>query len=95
MGAERTKGIRKSPEPFILQKSLSDFYVEYTLMFRIDRAEERFYILSELHGNIQDAFNEYGVQIMSPHFRSQPVSDVVVPRERWYEKPAKKESGNG
>jgi hypothetical protein len=39
--------------------------------------------LSELHQNIQDAFNEAGVQIMSPHFRSQPEQPVVVPRDRW------------
>lgn len=86
--AGRTTGIRKSPEPFVLQKSLSDFYVEYTLMFRIDQAEERFYILSELHGQIQDAFNEHGVQIMSPNFVMQPDKDVFVPKERWYTAPA-------
>lgn len=88
MAAGRTNGIRRQPEPFVLQKSLSDFYVEYTLMFRIERAEDRFYILSELHGHIQDAFNEYGVQIMSPHFWSQPDNDVVVPKANWHAAPA-------
>jgi hypothetical protein len=45
-------------------------------------------IYSDLHQNIQDAFNEYGVQIMSPHYVLDPKSPAVVPRERWYEPPA-------
>jgi small-conductance mechanosensitive channel len=94
MGAGRTPGIRKSPEPFVLQKALSDFYVEYTLMFRIDRAEERYNVLSVLHGHIQDAFNEYGVQIMSPNFVMQPDKEVVVPKASWYAPPAGGGPGN-
>ena len=46
----------------------SDFYVEYELFAHIDRPLERVATLSALHANIQDAFNEHGVQIMSPHF---------------------------
>ncbi len=45
-------------------------------------------IMSELHGNIQDTFNEYGVQIMSPHFVTQPGEAVLVPNEDWYKAPA-------
>ncbi|EXI64373.1 MAG: hypothetical protein AW08_03710 [Candidatus Accumulibacter adjunctus] len=41
-------------------------------------------MLSALHANIQDQFNAYGVQIMSPHFVMQPASNVVVPRESWH-----------
>lgn len=88
IGAERTEGILRSPGSFVLQQSLSDSYVEYTLMFRIERPEERYLVLSELHGHIQDVFNEYGVQIMSPNFVMQPDKEVVVPKERWYAKPA-------
>jgi small-conductance mechanosensitive channel len=95
MAAERTPGIRKSPGPVVLQKALSDFYVEYTLMSTIDRPEERYYILSDLHGHIQDVFNEYGVQIMSPNFRMQPEKDVVVPKEQWYAKPARERPADG
>jgi small-conductance mechanosensitive channel len=87
LAAGRTKGIRSIPKPYVLQKALSDFYVEYSLMIRIDRPEQRYYILSELHGHIQDVFNEYGVQIMSPNFVTQPDQEVVVPKERWYADP--------
>jgi hypothetical protein len=33
-------------------------------------------------------FNEYGVQIMSPHYIPDPPAPVVVPKERWFEPPA-------
>ena len=45
-------------------------------------------ILSQLNGNIQDVFNEYGVQIMSPNFVLQPAASVGVPRDKWYAAPA-------
>jgi small-conductance mechanosensitive channel len=89
--AERTAGIRREPSPFVLQTSLSDFYVEYTLNFRPEEPARRVFVLSELHTNIQDAFNENGVQILSPHFVDQPEKPVVVPRERWWSAPAVRE----
>jgi len=89
IAAGRSKGIRPLPKPFVLQKALSDFYVEYTLMFRVERPEQRYFILSELHGHIQDVFNEHGVQIMSPHYRGQPDKTVVVPKEEWFAEPAR------
>lgn len=91
LAAERTQGVRKQPAPFILQRQLADFYVEYQLLVHIDRAEDRIPILSELHAHIQDAFNEFGVQIMSPHFVTQPSQAVVVPKEQWHTPPAFRE----
>ena len=88
--AERTSGLRNNPQPFVMQKGLQDFYVEYELFAYVDRPLERIRILSELHGNIQDEFNTYGVQIMSPHFVLQPRNNVVVPRENWAPEPARK-----
>ena len=46
-------------------------------------------LLSLLHANIQDVFNEYGVQIMSPHYLGDPEKDKWVPREQWFAAPAK------
>jgi hypothetical protein len=54
----------------------------------IEHAEQRVRRLSELHANIQDAFNEYGVQILSPHFEAQPENTVTVPKAKWYSAPA-------
>ena len=72
----------------VLQRALSDFYAEYQLVGRIDRAEDRVPILSALHERVQDAFNEFGVQIMSPHFERQPQEKVVVSKELWHAPPA-------
>jgi hypothetical protein len=71
-----------------LQSALSDFYVEYTLAVRLERPDTRLTVSSALHANIQDVFNHYGVQIMSPHYESDPAAKVWVPRERWNEPPA-------
>jgi small-conductance mechanosensitive channel len=86
--AGRTPGLRKDPPPFVWQWALSDFYVEYQLNARLERPEDRQPVMVALHANIQDAFNEYGVQIMSPHFVFNPAEKVWVPRERWHEAPA-------
>ena len=86
--ARRTPGVRARPAPRVLQAALSDFYVEYELLVNIDRPLERLQIMSGLNANIQDVFNEYGVQIMSPHFLGQPADPVVVPRSRWHAAPA-------
>jgi small-conductance mechanosensitive channel len=84
-----TPGVRKQPEAFVLQRQLSDFYVEYTLIARIDDEKRRIEILSDLHSQILDAFNEFGVQIMSPHYMVQPEGAVVVPPSKWHVPPSK------
>jgi small-conductance mechanosensitive channel len=88
LAAERTPGIRTHPRPYVLQKALSDVSVEYELRAHLEMPAERARVLSELHMQIQDAFNEFGVQIMSPAFESQPERPVVVPKARWYAAPA-------
>ncbi len=87
--ARRTAHVRTDPAPFVYQRALSDFYVEYELFVSIDRPMERIAIQSALHAAIQDAFNEYGVQIMSPHFLGQPDQAVVVPKADWFKAPAR------
>jgi small-conductance mechanosensitive channel len=85
--AEKTPGVRHDPQPYVYQRALSDFYVEYEVFVHIDRAADRIPLLSALHANIQDEFNEHGVQIMSPHFLSQPDQPVLVPKSRWFSAP--------
>jgi len=89
--AEKTSGVQKKPEPFVLQKNLNDFYVEYEINAFIDKPETYTRVKTALHANIQDEFNKYGVQIMSPNFESQPAEKVLVPKEKWFEEPAKKD----
>ena len=81
--ALKTSGLRQDPEPFVIQNSLADFYVQYELYAYVDRPLDRVTILSELHATIQDQFNAHGIQIMSPHFMTQPDNEVLVPKEKW------------
>ena len=87
--AARTTGIVHQPPPFVLQTALEDFYIRYELMCVVDNPTRMPFILSALHQAILDAFNEYGVQIMSPHFIDNPGNPAVVPREQWHAAPAR------
>ena len=66
--ALRTKGILDVPRPFVLQTALNDFYVAYEINAFTRLPHQMVDIYSELHAHIQDAFNEAGVEIMSPHY---------------------------
>ncbi len=76
------------PKPFVTQSALSDFYIEYQLCAQVDRPEIRRITMTALHANIQDVFNEFGVQIMSPHYENDPSEKVWVPKEQWFAAPA-------
>jgi len=66
--ARKTNGILEPPAPFVLQTSLDDFYVSYELNAYTGNPQVMAVTYSLLHQNIQDAFNEAGVEIMSPHY---------------------------
>jgi small-conductance mechanosensitive channel len=66
--ANRSKHVLKSSPPFVLQTALNDFYVTYELNAYTDTPEIMPLIYSELHQNIQNTFNEGGVEIRSPHY---------------------------
>jgi small-conductance mechanosensitive channel len=66
--AKATENILELPEPFVFQKSLDDFYVSYELNAYTENPSIMAKIYSDLHQNIQEKFNEAGVEIMSPHY---------------------------
>ncbi|MDD4050512.1 MAG: mechanosensitive ion channel family protein [candidate division Zixibacteria bacterium] len=66
--AKATEHVLEEPKPFVLQLSLDDFYVRYELNAYTDSPRSMAVIYSDLHQNIQDKFNEAGVEIMSPHY---------------------------
>jgi small-conductance mechanosensitive channel len=88
LAAEKTEGLLKEPQPFIRQKSLGDYAVNYELNAYCDNASQMVELYTKMHRNIQDVFNENGVQIMSPAYKADPDEPKVVPRERWYTPPA-------
>lgn len=66
--AKQTTHVLETPEPFVLQTSLNDFYVTYEINAYTGAPNKMAAIYSELHQHIQDRFNEAGVEIMSPHY---------------------------
>lgn len=66
--ALNTPGVVDDPRPFVLATSLSDWYPVYQVNAYIKNADRLAQIYSDLHQNIQDRFNEAGVEIMSPHY---------------------------
>ncbi|MCU0920112.1 MAG: mechanosensitive ion channel family protein [Burkholderiaceae bacterium] len=89
--ARRTPGVLAEPPPRVFQTALSDFYPEYRLVCQAVPSEPRprAEVMSLLHANVQDVFNEHGVQIMSPHYLGDPATEKIVPRAKWYAPPAK------
>ena len=80
--ADSTRGLMKEPKPFVLQTSLDDFYVSYELNAYTDNPNVMARTYSDLHQNIQDKFNEAGVEIMSPHYRAaRDGNQVAIPPE--------------
>jgi len=89
--ARRTPTLATAPPPMVRQTALSDYYVEYRLIAYApaERPRERAEVMSDLHARVQDVFNEYGVQIMSPHYMTDPAAPQVVRPEDWYLPPAR------
>ncbi|MFN7988874.1 MAG: mechanosensitive ion channel [Thermoanaerobaculia bacterium] len=95
LAAERTPGLKKVPSPWVHQRALTDFYVDYEVCAYIEDPGTRVPTLTTLHANILDAFNEYGVQITSPNYENDPETIKVVPREQWYAAPSRRRPGEG
>ncbi len=90
--ARRTEGVLADPAPQVFQTALSDWYPQYRLVCQAIPTEPRTraLILSVLHGHIQDVFNAYGVQIMSPQYMADPAAAKIVPPTQWFTAPAVK-----
>ena len=77
-----TPHIETEPRPFVLQTKLDDWYVVYQINAYTRHPEQMALIYSSLHQNIQDLFNEAGIEIMSPHFMGVRQTDqVFMPEE--------------
>ncbi len=87
--ADQTEGLLKDPPPFVLQRLLGDFAVNYELNAYCIDDQQILRLYSRLHANIQDVFNEFGVQIMSPAYEADPETAKIVPKEQWYAAPAR------
>ncbi len=76
--ASRTEFLLNSPEPFVLQTGLEDFYVSYQINAYTKEFAKQAKIYSDLHQNIQDCCNEAGIEILSPHYRAARDGNMVT-----------------
>jgi small-conductance mechanosensitive channel len=88
MAADRTSGLAKEPRPFVMVKKLADFAVTYELNAYCMDVAAMMPTYTELHRHILDVFNEYGVQIMTPSYESDPAEPKVVAPKDWHLAPA-------
>jgi small-conductance mechanosensitive channel len=88
--AARTPGVKRDPAPFVLQKKLGDFAVTYEINAYCGTPDGMLAHYSALHRHILDVFNEYGVQIMTPAYETDPVQPKLVPKGEWYAEPARR-----
>jgi small-conductance mechanosensitive channel len=90
--ASTTEHVLRQPAPFVLQRSLDDFYVTYELNAYTNTPREVLNIYSDLHQNIQEKFNEWGVEICSPHYSAlRDGNSIAIPKQ--YIAPDYKPSG--
>lgn len=75
-------------EAFVLIKELGDFAVVYELNVPCSDPHRMSRLYTEIHKNILDVFNKYGVQIMTPAYEGDAAAPKVVPPENWYKAPA-------
>jgi len=80
--ARRTRDLKQSPEPFVLWAQLADYAINYQVNAFTTRGSSLPRILSDLHRNIVDVFNENGVQIMTPSYEADP-EELKIPAEPW------------
>ena len=80
--ALNTPGVIDDPRPFVLETSLSDWYPVYQINAYIREEDKLAQIYSDLHQNIQDRFNEAGVEIMSPHYMAmRDGNESTIPKD--------------
>lgn len=80
--ANRTKGIKAKPEPFVLWTALADYAINYQINGYTTRGSIIPKIRSDLHRNIVAVFNENNVQIMTPSYIADP-PEPKIPAEHW------------
>lgn len=92
--ALKTQMIEQTPPPFVLQTSLDDFYVSYQINVYTKQPTKQPLIYSSLHQNIQDSFNEAGIEIMSPHYSALRDGNMTTIPENYLKSDYKPSSFN-
>ncbi|HCI7051455.1 TPA: mechanosensitive ion channel [Klebsiella quasipneumoniae subsp. quasipneumoniae] len=94
LAAKRASSVDPAQPPLVRQLSLMDWYIAYELQVQLKAGQSLAAARNELYSHIQDVFNEFNVQIMSPNYVMQPEGSVTVAKENWYSAPAVPPDGN-
>jgi small-conductance mechanosensitive channel len=80
IGAAMATGhVQKSPQPFVLQTALDDFYCQYQINFYTKEVDRVPAIYSELFTNIQEGFRAEGLDMTAAHYRINLPPHVQLP----------------
>ena len=80
--ALRVDGVEKEPVPWVYQRSLNDNHVSYELNCVTHLSHPQLKIYSDLHAEIQDAFNRAGIEMLSPLYHAiRDANEPVFPPE--------------
>ena len=94
--ALNTPGVVDDPRPFVLETSLSDWYPVYQINAYIKDANRMSQIYSDLYQNIQDKFNEAGIEIMSPHYMAvRDGNETTIPKDDLRNSDSANQTGQG
>jgi small-conductance mechanosensitive channel len=76
--AAACEGVAADPPPRVLPWELDDFCVRYQFHVHLTPGADRIAVRAELNARILEAFGAAGVQIMTPHYESQPEVPVIA-----------------
>lgn len=80
--ALNVNNISKTPEPFVLQLTLNEFYVTYQINAYTKYPNLQAQIYSDLNKEILDAFHEGGVELLSFHYSAwRDGSEAKIPKK--------------
>ena len=81
--ALKSKGVLAHPRPFVLVKTLEDFYCYYQINAYTKDVKTLARVYSSLHGNIMDVMHGQGIELVAPHFMAKrDGSKTLIPEPR-------------
>jgi small-conductance mechanosensitive channel len=80
--ALKTDRVLEDPKPYVLQTGLGDYYPTYQINAHTKDPKRAASIYSNLFSNIQDEFNQAGIEILSPAYRVNRLDNKTsIPEE--------------
>jgi small-conductance mechanosensitive channel len=77
--ARKTANVLSKPKPYVLQTALNDYAALYQINLFTKEVNKTPAIYSELHQNIQNGFNEAGIDLTSPSYQIRINGDEIKP----------------